>query len=36
MSFLCYSRKVAKTELYNEMLREGKREEGVEVEKGVK
>ena len=34
---LCYSRKMPKTELYNEMLREGRREEGKvrgEEEKG--
>ena len=34
---ICNSRKVAKTELYNEMLREGRREEGKvrgEEEKG--
>ena len=34
---ICCSRKVAKTELYNEMLREGRREEGKvrgEEEKG--
>ena len=31
---LRYSRKVAKTDLYNERKREGRREDGVEVEEG--
>ena len=31
---ICYSRKVAKTELYNERKREGRREEG-EIEKAA-
>ena len=31
---LRYSRKMAKTDLYNERKREGRREDGVEVEEG--
>ena len=35
MSFLCYSRKMAKTELYNERKREGRKEEGGDRKGGV-